>query len=181
MERPPCATRYNRLCVGGRSWHAAPRYCTEIERLSAGTVRFYTARTDHNQRDTARAQQQSCVLRFLRKDRQRSGALAFATRKLAVDMRPQLACRTTVSHRRREVSRRYSAIMQCMDQSRPAQHGAHARQARVLCLLPRDSQRSDARARATRKLAVHWRPQLACRTTVSHRRREVFRWCSALS
>ena len=48
-------------------------------------------------------------------------------------------------------------------------------------VLPRDRQRSGARARATRKPAVRWRPQTARRTAVLHRRREASRRCSVAS
>ena len=44
-----------RLCVGGRRWHIAPRSRTVEGGLSAGEISFQRARTDHNQRDTARA------------------------------------------------------------------------------------------------------------------------------
>ena len=85
------------------------------------------------------------------RDSQRRGALALDTRKLAVDWRPQLACRTTVWLRRREASRRCSALSYGLGRPQPARYGARARQARVLRLLPRDSQCSGAPARATRR------------------------------
>ena len=47
--------RTSRLCVGGRTWHIAPRPRAEGERPLAGAVPFHMSRTDHNQRGTARA------------------------------------------------------------------------------------------------------------------------------
>ena len=67
------------------------------------------------------------------------------------------------------------------DRYQAARHGAHAQQARMLRLLPRGSERSGAVARATRKPAGSWRPQLARRTMAAHGRREVSCRCSALS
>ena len=68
-----------------------------------------------------------------------------------------------------------------MDRLQPAQRGACALQARLLRLLPRESERSGAIACAhTRKPAACWRLRLARGSTVLHRRREASRWCNAL-
>ena len=40
--------RESRLCIGGRSWHVAPRSCTEGERAPAGAVPAHSAWADHN-------------------------------------------------------------------------------------------------------------------------------------
>ena len=92
-----------------------------------------------------------------------------------------MARRTTVLQRRREAFRRCSALSRCLSRPQPARHGVRARKARVLRLLPRDSQRSGARARATQKLGWRRRLQLARRITVLQRRREAFRRNGPLS
>ena len=51
---------------------------------------------------------------------------------------------------------------------KPEQHGAHLRHARVFRRISRDSQRSGACSRATRRPGARWRSQLARRTTVLH-------------
>ena len=53
------------LGVGRRSWHVAPRARAEGKGALTGTAPFDRARAHHNQRGTARAQQQACVLRLL--------------------------------------------------------------------------------------------------------------------
>ena len=70
-----------------------------------------------------------------------------ATRNPASRWRPQLACPTTVLRRKKEASRRHSALLYDMERLLPAQHGARASQPRVLRLLPRDSDRNGAPAR----------------------------------
>ena len=65
------------------------------------------------------------------------------------------------ARRRKQASRRCGGLLLCKDRPRPERHGARARQARVLRLLPRDSERSDAPACAARPPAERWRPQLA--------------------
>ena len=59
--------------------------------------------------------------------------------------------RTTVWHRRREASRRCSALLWRVDQSQQARHGARARQARMLRHLPKDRQRSGTHAHLPRE------------------------------
>jgi len=57
-------------------------------------------------------------------------------------LRSQLARRTTGARRRREASRRRSAFLYRRSRPKPARHGARAQLARVLRLLPRDSEHS---------------------------------------
>ena len=52
-----------------------------MERLPAGAVPFPSAQIDHNQRSTARAQQQGNMLRLLLTDSQRSDAPARLSRE----------------------------------------------------------------------------------------------------
>ena len=47
--------RESRVCIGARSWHVAPRSCTEGERAPAGAVPFHKTWVDHNQHGTAHA------------------------------------------------------------------------------------------------------------------------------
>jgi len=98
--------RESRLILEGRSLHVAPRPRAERERLPAGSVAVYCAWTDHNQRSTARAQQQARMLHFLLRDSECYGALAHATREPAHLRRPHPAHRTTAARRNRVTSRR---------------------------------------------------------------------------
>ena len=82
---------------------------------------------------------------------------------------------------RKEPARRCSSLSWCVVQSRSARHGAHTRQARDFRHQPEDSQRSDARARATRMPGARWRSQLARRTTVLRRKREALLLAEYLS
>ena len=107
-------------------------------------------------------------------------ASASVTRKPAKCWGPQFARRATVLHRRREASRRCSALLYRIGRSRSARHGVRAQQARLFCHLPRDIQRGGACASVARKPAACWRSQLAGRTKVLHRRKEASRRCSAL-
>ena len=98
--------------------------------------------------------QQVCEFCHLLRDRQRSSARASVSRKPPVRRRAQLARRCTILHGKREAIHRCSAPLRFVYRTQPAQRGAHARQARVFCNLPRDSQRSGACASVTRKPAV---------------------------
>ena len=95
------------------------------------------------------------MFHHLSRDSHCSGACARATRMPTAPWRSQLARHTTVLHRKKEASRRAVPL-----QSAQADHNqrgtARARQARVLCHLPRDSHRSSARARAMRMPAARW-------------------------
>ena len=104
--------------------------------------------------------QQARVLRLLLRDSERSGALARATRRPdhAASGAQQLTRRTMSARRRRGASRRCNGLPYCMDRPHPSQHDARAQQPRVLRLLPRDSERSGALTRATRKPADYRRP-----------------------
>ena len=81
--------------------------------------------------------------------------------------------------KKREASRRCSAIPQRTNRSQPARHDEHARQAHVFCHITRDRQRSSSRASVMQKPAAFWRSQLARRTTILHQRRQVSCRCSA--
>ena len=63
--------------------------------------------------------------------------------------RPQLARQTTVLHQRREDSRRCSALPSRTERPKSSRHGARALQARMVRLLPKDSERNGTPARAT--------------------------------
>ena len=95
--------RESRLIVGARSWNVAPRSCTEGVRPPASAVPFHSAWTDHDQRGTARARGN-----FARCASSRETASAVARprvchAKAGGCWRLQLARRTTVLHRRREL------------------------------------------------------------------------------
>ena len=106
-------------------------------------------------------------------------ALARATRKPAACWRPQLARRTTVLHRKREAFRRCSAFL--VRKPITDQRGTARARGKLACFATsRETASAVALARATRMPAACWRPQLARRTTVLHRRREAFRRCSAI-
>ena len=77
-----------------------------------------------------------------------------ATRASGREVVAALARGSTAFHRRRAASRSCSALSQGVERPQPARRGARARQARVLRLLPRESQRSGAQARYTRKPAL---------------------------
>ena len=100
------------LSLGGSSWHVAPRPHAEREGPLAGAVPLPSARTDRSQRGTVRAQQQTRMVHLLPRDSERSGAPTRATRQLGDSGWPQLARRTTATHRSREASRRRSALTQ---------------------------------------------------------------------
>ena len=104
------------------------------------------------------------------------------TRQKAWRWRPQLARPTAVARRRREASRLCSLLVwRINDHNQRGTARAQRQQARVLRLLPRDSERSGALMRAPRKPADYWRLQLARRTTATHRRIEASCRCSASS
>ena len=116
----------------------------------------------------------------LPRDSQRSGGRSRATRTPAARWRVQLARRTTVLHRRREASRRCSALPWRV--GRANQRSTLARAASSRVSPPPERQPAQWRLRACHaKPAARWRSQLARRTTVLHRRREAFRRCSACS
>ena len=127
--------RERRLRVGGLSSHVAPRSYTEEERHLAGAVPLHCTRTEHSQRGTARTRQ-ARVFCHLPRDSHRNGACAGATRTPATRWRVQLARRTTVLHRRKEVFRRCSAPSWHVRRSQSARHGTRARQARMFLPPP---------------------------------------------
>ena len=119
------------------------------------------------------------VFCHLSRDSQRSGDRSRATRVLAARWRSQLARHTTVLHRKREACHRHDPFIPCRLIATSA--AWRARAANLCVSPPPERQPADcARVHATRKPAAHWRPQLARRITILHRRREVFRRCSAL-
>ena len=102
------------------------------------------------------------VLRLLPRASQRSDARACATRKKA-----------GTSHRcctERERPTAGAVFFHRAWRSQPGRHGARARLARVLRLFSRETA---ALARVMQNPAVYWRPQLACRTMVLNRWREL--------
>ena len=66
------------------------------------------------------------MLRHLLKDSQRSGACSLATRMPGARWRLQLARRTTALRRKRELFRRRSATLWCIDRTNPVRHAARA-------------------------------------------------------
>ena len=77
----PRVPRDNRLRVGGRSWHVAPRSCTERERPPAGAVFFVRARSYPTCAVRRAHAAQVRVLRLFLKESEHSCALASARRK----------------------------------------------------------------------------------------------------
>ena len=65
--------------------------------------------------------------------------------------KPELARESPVLHRRRAASRSFSALLWFTKRSPLGRRGVRAQQARVMRLLPRESQRSGAQAHYTRK------------------------------
>ena len=100
-------------------------------------------------RHGARASQ-ARVLRLLSRERERSGALARAPLESRMCWRPRLA-RRRVLNRREQASRWCIVFSSSADRPQSARYGARASQARVVRLLPRESERSGARACAPRK------------------------------
>ena len=100
-------------------------------------------------RHGARASQ-ARVLRLLSRERERSGALARAPLESRMCWRPRLA-RRRVLNRREQASRWCIVFSSSADRPQSARYGARASQARVVRLLPRESERSGALACAPRK------------------------------
>ena len=55
LEAAGGTSHCGRLCVGGLTWHVAPRFCTEGERPLIGAVPLHRARTNHTLRGPLRA------------------------------------------------------------------------------------------------------------------------------
>ena len=105
-------------------------------------------------RHAARARK-ARVLRLLPKsERAQWRARARYAKVGCANRRPQLTRHITVLNRRRKASRWCSALLSCTERPQPALHDARVRQARVLRLLNRESQRSGASASATLKPAA---------------------------
>ena len=95
---------------------------------------------------------QARVLRLLPRESERSSAIACVhTNKPHACRRPCLARLRMALHRTRGGFRWCSAPPTGIGQLQPARRGAHAPQARVLRLLPRESQRSGAPVRLPRE------------------------------
>ena len=152
-RRRAFAARHTRcwLDVGGRSWHVAPRPRAKRESRLAGARSFYETRADHSQRGTARTRSklECCV-----SSPETASTVAPAPREprgagLALE-----AAAGTSHHGRAPKGRGLSPSQRSLAgrEPQPARHRAHAKQARVLRLLPRDSERRRAcAARATRR------------------------------
>ena len=126
------------LGVGGCSWHVTPRARTVGERPLTGAVSFYRARADHNQRGTARAQQQARVLRPISSDSERRDTqrwLGIGGRSWHVTPRARI-----------EGERPLAGAVSLSGVSRPhpARRGARAQHARVLRHIPATASASAA-------------------------------------
>ena len=143
-RRRTSAARETRRClgVGGRSWHVAPRGHAEGKRPLDGAVRLCSARDDNSQRGTARA---------FRKLECYASSLVTASAGMHAPRRGTWrwvgvgGCSSYVTPRARAIRERplAEAVPFCSVTNRlqPAQHGARAQQARVLRLIPSDSER----------------------------------------
>ena len=155
--------------AGGHSSHVAPRSCAETKGPSAGAVPFHGALADHSQRSTARARG---MLACFATSRDTPGAVALARRSREIRLcvgghSSRVGPRSCTGKERPPAG---AVPLYSMQADHNQRSKTRTRQARVFRHLPRDSQRSGARARATRKPAVRClRPQLARRTTVLHR------------
>ena len=126
-----------RLRDGGHSSLVAPWYCTERERTPAGVVPCYGVGGRSQPAQHGARARQARVFRHLPRHSQRSGARASVTRKPAVRWRSELA----VLHRRREASRRCSALPYRVARPQPARHGARAQQ---VCMFPTSREKVSA-------------------------------------
>ena len=137
----------------GQGWHVGARPCTEEGRLLARAVPFHGAWSDYRQRGATRVcNKRGCCASF--PEIASSVARKCATRAShPPKCKPELTRKSTASHRRRAASRSCSALPWCTEQLLPARRGVHAQQARLLCLLPKESQRSGAQARCTRNVS----------------------------
>ena len=174
--------RESRLILGSHQWHDSPQPRVEGERPLACAVPFGSAQADHNQRGTARAQQQAQMLRLVLRDSERSGALARATRKPADYACTLLERRTTAGSGRREASRRCSASAWRIGRQQPARYGTRAA-ASLRDAPPPERQRAQCRARLFHSEAGWF---LEAAAGMSHhgrarRRRVASRRCSALT
>ena len=146
-----CAPRKSRLCVGGRSWQVAPSSCTEGDRPVAGAVPFHRIHADYNQRGTARVSRKLLCCAS-------SPEIASAVARSCV-RRAKAGCvfeaSAATSQHGLVPKERGLWPVQCFFQrvrTDANQRGtARASQARVLRLLPRESERSGALACAPRK------------------------------
>ena len=73
--------RKSRLCIGARSWHVAPRSCTEGERPPAGALCFHKTWTDRNQRGTARTRGRLACYAFSRETASEVALIAHVPRE----------------------------------------------------------------------------------------------------
>ena len=151
---PARPTRNTAAQRRGRSSHVKPRSYISEERSLAGAAPFRRVRSDQNPRGTARAH---CKRAWCASYRKTASAMARPRVQLESRLkkrRLELGRRTTVLHRRREVSRWFSALSLYAERLYHTQYGAGALQARMVRPLPRDSVRSGTPARATRKPAA---------------------------
>ena len=171
--------RKSRLCVGGHSSHVAPQSCTEGERPCPMMYPFVARRPIAV---SAAQRARAASSRVLQpRERQPAQWRLFACHANAGCM---LEATAHTSQHGLSPKERGLPPIRCHSLSRgtsiATRHGARTRQARVLCHLKTDSQRSGARARATRMPAARWISQLARRTTALLRKREASRRCYAL-
>ena len=149
QRRRSRVTRGSRLGVGGRSWHVAPRARAEGERPLAGAVPSHW----HEPTTTSAARRARAASSSAAPPPKRQRAQARALR-VARGAGLALEVAAGTSHHGRAPEERGLSPAQCPFEAtgrpQPARHGARAQQARVLRLLPRDSERSARAARVTR-------------------------------
>ena len=171
-----------RLRIGGHSSHVAPRSRTEGERLSAGLVPFYRAWAGHNPPGAARARGK---LACCASSREAASAVARARVSRENRLRKVEAAASTSYHGLALMERGF-LLVQCSfigNGSATSRPGRRTRAERLRAAPRRERKRAHWRVRACHAKAGYakWRPPLARRTTVSHRRGEAFRRCSVLS
>ena len=125
-------SRESLLCGGIHSSHVAPRSCTEGGRPPAGAVPFHVTYTNHNQRDTARAAAAS--LRVLQPPERQQAQWGVRACHANASCALEVTARTSqhdLAPRKREASRRRSALPHRVGRSHPAWHGARAASSHV--------------------------------------------------
>ena len=155
-QRVPTRQRRASHAALARSWRLQlVRRTTAVSRRGGESRRrsfFGRIRTDHNHRDTTRMRRKLKCFVSSPETSSTDAPVPQEPRGAGLSLRPQLARHTTVARSKRGVSRRCGTFLRGTNRSLPMQHRARPKQARVLRLLPRDSEhRRACAARATRR------------------------------
>ena len=140
-----CARSQVSCSCGARGLHAGARPCTEGGGRPAGAVGFHRVKADSNQRGGARARRKRACCASSRERASARGWRSSDLRTLASQLlvwSTRLARRSTAVHRGGWPSRRRSRLPWSMSRLQPARRGARTSHARVLGLLPRESERA---------------------------------------